>query len=137
MSGKKNPNRQRTDFGKYLLELREDAQLTPSEACKRLRLKSRQRLDNYEVGRTSPSYPTLLKMSQTYHVPIDEILRKAYWPQLILIPLDSLINLEQLNQLSSEDLIKQIEQGLQDSEREKLTKFVENLIYKRAVINRR
>ena len=135
MSPKKNPNRQRTDFGKYLLRLREKACLTPSQAWKRLGLKNRQRLDSFETGKITPAYPILLKMAQLYHTPLDEILRMAHWPQLILLPLDVFIDLDQLDRLSSEDLIVQIENGLSESEREKLTKFIEDLLCKRGVLN--
>lgn len=135
MSGKKNINRERTYFGRYILELRENAGLDPKEVLKKLGLRYRYLLDDLETGRKNPTYPILLKMAHLYNVPLDVILRKAYWPQLILLPLDLLIDLEQLDRLSSEDLIVQIEKGLSESEREELTQFIEDLLCKRIPVN--
>jgi len=134
MAGKKKLDRQRSSFGKYLLGLRTKAELGPTEAYKKLGLKGRHILDDYEIGKVTPRYPTLLRMSQVYHAPLDDILRKAYWPQLILLPLDFFINLDQLDPLTTENLITQIEEGLSEFERKELTKFVEGLLCKRGAV---
>lgn len=125
MSPKKNPLRNRTDFGKYLTALREEkAKLGTAAAAEELGLRNRQQLDHYETGRTKPPDPILIKMAQLYHVAPDEVLRKAHWPQLILLPLVSIIDPERL----SRDLIEEIERGLGKVERQKLTQYVEELL---------
>jgi len=124
MSPKKNPQRERTEFGRYLTSLRERIELGTAVAAREMGLKDRQQLDHYETGRTMPSDSILIKMAQLYRVHPDELLRKAHWPQLILLPLVSIIDPEQL----PEDLIKEIEKGLNKAERQKLTEYIEELL---------
>ncbi len=124
MSPKKNPQRERTEFGRYLTSLRERIGLGTAVAAREMGLKDRQQLDHYETGRTMPSDSILIKMAQLYRVHPDELLRKAHWPQLILLPLVSIIDPEQL----PEDLIKEIEKGLNKAERQKLTEYIEELL---------
>jgi transcriptional regulator with XRE-family HTH domain len=128
MSPKINPQRKRTPFGAYLTELRlQKTTLGTAAAARALRFKDRQKLDNYETGRTKPDDSTLIKMAQLYRVPPEDVLRRAHWPQLILLPLTSVINPEKL----SERLIEELEKGLEEKERLELTSFIEELLSKR------
>lgn len=112
-------------FGAYLRTLRKQNNLSMAEAARRLGLKNRQRLWHYESGRTVPSGPLLIKLAQLYKVRPDEVLKRAYWPQLILLPLISIINPEQL----PEDLVeKLVEDGLKEEGRRDLTQQIEKLL---------
>lgn len=121
------------DFGQYLRELRvENTKLKKAEAARQLGL-SPQQLHYYEKGRTSPPDPVLIKLARLYHVPPDQVLRRAYWPQLILLPLVSILDPDQL----SSALIEALEKGLEASERRELTQFIEDLLRRRLATNQR
>lgn len=130
MSPKKNPHRKRTEFGAYLTGLRKErAKLSAAQAARDLEFNNRQRLYNYEIGPTIPPDSVLIKMARLYRVAPDEILRRAHWPQLIILPLVSIIDPEQL----TKDIIQEIEQGLQRAERQKLTQYIAEIIQERNV----
>jgi len=121
-------------FGKYIKELRQKkAKLKGAEAARKLGLKNRQQLSNYERGRTLPSGPLLIELAKIYNCPPEEVLEKAYWPQMILLPLVAIIDPEQL----SRDLIEQIEKGLEEAERQELTKYIEKLLSRRSTVSQR
>lgn len=130
MCPKRYPQRKRTPFGVYLTELRrQKTGLSTAAAARELGFRDRQQLDHYETGRTKPADSILIKMAQLYRIPPEDILRRAYWPQLILVPLISILDPEQL----SDDLIEEIEKGLQKAERQKLTEYVEELLHGRTM----
>ncbi|MCX6008401.1 MAG: helix-turn-helix transcriptional regulator [Chloroflexi bacterium] len=117
-------------FGRYLRQLREQrTELSQSETAKQLGI-TRQELNYYENGTRTPKDPLLLRLAHLYHVATAEIMEKAYWPQLVLLPLIAIINPEQL----SKDYIDEIEKGLQEDERRKITKFIEDLIRQRVPV---
>lgn len=131
MSPKRNPQRKRTKFGAYLMNLRQHrTELSTAAATRELGFKNRQQLDHYETGRVKPSDSILIKIARLYRVSPDEVLRMAHWPQLILLPLVSIIDPEQL----SNDLIEEIEKGLEKAERQELTRYIEELLRKRAPV---
>jgi len=130
MSPKKNPQRKRTEFGMYLTGLRERVGLGTAAAARELGLKDRQQLDHYETGRTMPPDSILIKIAQLYRVHPDEVLGRAHWPQLILIPLVSIIDPEQFPR----DLIEELEKGLEKAERQKLTVYIERLLRERNMV---
>lgn len=131
MSPKRNPQRKRTEFGAYLTNLRQDrTELHTAAAAKELGFKNRQQLDHYETGRVKPSDSILINIARLYRVSPDEVLRMAHWPQLILLPIISIIEPEQL----SNDLIEEIEKGLERAERQELTRYIEELLRKRAAV---
>ena len=116
------------EFGAYLRELREhNTQLNQAEAARQIEIKPEQ-LNYFEQGTRAPPDTILIKLARLYHVPPEEILARAYWPQLILLPLISIINPEQL----SKELIEEIEKGLEEAERQELTQFIERLLHRRA-----
>ena len=131
MSPKRNPQRKRTKFGEYLKDLREQkTKLSTAAAARELGFKDRQQLDHYETGRTKPSDSILIKIARLYGVPPDNVLRRAHWPQLILLPLVSIIDPEQL----SNDIIEEIEKGLERAERQELTHYIEELLHRRTTV---
>jgi transcriptional regulator with XRE-family HTH domain len=125
MSPKRNPQRKRTKFGAYLTNLRQSrTELSTAKAAKELGFKNRQQLDHYETGRVKPTDSILIQIARLYRVSPDEVLRTAHWPQLILLPIVSIIDPEQL----SDDIIEEIEKGLERAERQKLTRYIEELL---------
>jgi DNA-binding XRE family transcriptional regulator len=131
---KKKQRRQASkQFGAYLTRLREDnTDYIQAEAARQLEI-SRQELNFYEKGTRAPSYPLLLRIAHLYHRPTAEVLERAYWPQLVLLPLIAIVDPEQL----SRDLIEELEKGLQDDEKRKITKLVKKLLCGRAVTTHR
>ncbi|MBI4186656.1 MAG: helix-turn-helix transcriptional regulator [Chloroflexi bacterium] len=117
-------------FGAYLRRLRQNnTELSQVEAARRLGL-SPQELNYYEKGTRVPSDPLLTKLAHLYHVATAEVMEKAYWPQLVLLPLIAIIDPEQL----SRDLIEDLERGLQEAERKEITRHIEELLRKRGMV---
>jgi len=124
MSHKRNPKRERTLLGQYLMALRKKKTgMNCSQAAKQLGFKNRQNLDNYETD-VQPPDSILIKIARLYRVPPDEVLRKAHWPQLILVPIVSIIDPERL----PDNFIKEIERGLNEKERAELTRCIQSLL---------
>lgn len=121
------------EFGAYLKRLRENnTDYIQAEAARQLDV-SRQELNFYEKGTRVPSYPLLLRIAHLYHCPTAEVLERAYWPQLVLLPLIAIVDPEQL----SRDLIEELEKGLQDDEKRKITKLVKKLLRERVMTTQR
>lgn len=92
----------------------------------------RQELNYYEKGDRAPSDSLLMNLAHLYHIPTAEVLERAYWPQLVLLPLIAIIDPEQLPR----DLIEELEKGLDAEERQELTQYIEELLLRRATANR-
>ena len=117
-------------FGDYLRELREsNTNLSQAEAARRVGL-SPEQLNYVEQGTRAPRDLPLIKLAQLYKVSPDEVLRSAYWPQLVLLPLISIIEPEQL----SKDLIEELEKGLAEEERREITQLIEELLHRRTMV---
>lgn len=118
-------------FGAYLKELRENkTPFSQAEVARRLGLSSRQELNNYEKGTRMPSDSLLINLAHSYHVPTAEVLERAYWPQLILLPLIAIVDPEQL----SRDLIEELEKGLKEMERREITQHIKELLSRRTAV---
>jgi len=127
---KKGPS---PEFGTYLKRLRENnTDYIQAEAARQLDI-SRQELNFYEKGTRVPSYPLLLRIAHLYHRPTAEVLERAYWPQLVLLPLVAIVDTKQL----SRDLIEELEKGLQDDEKREITKLIKKLLRGRAMTTQR
>ncbi len=134
MKDLRRPPRQQPSvrFGQYLTRLREqNTELSQAEAARQLDLRPQQ-LNYYEKGSRVPSDPLLMRVAHLYHVPTAEVLEKAYWPQLIILPLIAIIDPDQL----SRDHIEELEKGLDKAERQELTQYIEELLTKRSTLNR-
>lgn len=115
-------------FGAYLRRLREhNTEFNQAEAAGLLSL-TRQELNYYEIGTRVPSDPLLIRLAHLYHVATAEVLERAYWPQLVLLPLIAIIDPEQL----SKDLIEELEKGLKEQERKEITQHIEELLQRRS-----
>ncbi len=111
-------------FGEYLSRLRtQNTELSQTEAAMQLGLQ-RQELNQYEKGTRNPPDSLLIRLAHLYHVPTAEVLERAYWPQLILLPLIAIIYPEQL----SKNIIEELQKGLEEKERKQLTEYIEKLL---------
>lgn len=121
------------EFGDYLRGLREqNTKFSQAEAARRVGLRPGQ-LNYMEQGNRAPNETLpLIKLAQLYHVAPQEVLRRAYWPQLIILPLIAIIEPERL----SSDFIEELQKGLDDKERLELTQYIEELLGRRATANR-
>lgn len=116
-----------TEFGAYLKQWRGEAQLTLEEAASKLGLKCKKPaayLSQIERGHKPIPDAVLVNVARVYHVSPDKVLGKAYWPQLILLPLIAVIDPGQL----PKDFIEELEKGLDDEERRKITQYIDKLL---------
>jgi len=114
-------------FGEYLTRLREEnTELNQAEAASQLGL-SRQQLNYFEKGTRRPSDALLLRLARLYHIASAEVQERAYWPQLVLLPLIAIVDPERLTR----DFIEELEKGLKDAERQELTTHVRELLQRR------
>ena len=128
---KGNPKRQPSvKFGAYLRWLREhNTEFSQADAAKLLGL-TRQELNYYEKGTRVPSDPLLTRLAHFYHVATAEVLERAYWPQLVLLPLIAIVDPDQL----SRDFIEALEEGLRENERKEITQHIEKLLRRRVSV---
>ena len=80
-----------------------------------------------------PSDTILIRLAHLYHMATAEILERAYWPQLVLLPLIAIIDPDQL----SRDLIEELEKGLKEKERKEITQHIEELLHRRDMTKQR
>lgn len=117
-------------FGEYLRRLREDnTELSQTDAARQIGL-SRQELNYYEKGTRVPPDAILTRLARLYHVATAEVLDRAYWPQLVLLPLIAIIDPEQLTR----ELIEELEKGLEEKERSEITQHIDELLRRRATV---
>lgn len=127
---KKTEKYEQKKFGEYLSRLRmQNTELSQTEAAIQLGLK-KQELNQYEKGARKPPDHLLIRIAHLYHVPTAEVLERAYWPQLILLPLIAIICPEKL----SKNIIEEIQKGLEEKERKQLTEYIEKLLKPRCPV---
>ncbi len=120
-------------FGDYLRGLREqNTTLSQAEAARRVGL-SPVLYNGIEQGKKVARDLILIQLARLYHVPPDDVLKRAYWPQLVLLPLIAIIELEQFPQ----DFIEKLEKGLEQEERIEITLHIEQLLRKRVMVVQR
>jgi transcriptional regulator with XRE-family HTH domain len=112
----------RVEFGHYLRELRERRVLQQKEVARELHIN----LCDIEKGGRSVSVAVLIRLAEKYNVPLEELLRKKYSPQLPL--LDGIMR--------PTDLVKDLQQELHPEDMEELTRYIAFLLLKRATANR-
>ena len=118
-----NFGRQRqVDFGRYLRELRERRGLSRTQVADKLHIN----IWEIEKGRRTISVDQLIRMAEKYDVPLEDLLRKKYSPQLPL--LDGIIQ--------PAELVKDLQQELHPEDMEELTRYIAFLLLKRAAANR-
>ena len=114
-------------FGDYLRGLREqNTTLSQADAAREVGL-SPELYNGVEQGKKVARDLILIQLARLYHVPPDEVLKRAYWPQLVLLPLIAIIEPEQL----PTDFIEKLEKGLEQEERIEITLHIEKLLRKR------
>lgn len=118
-----NFGRQRqVDFGRYLRELRERRGLSRTQVADELHIN----IWEIEKGKRPASVDLLLRLAKKYDVPLEDLLRKKYSPQLPL--LDGIIQ--------PAELVKDLQQELHPNDMEEVTRYIAFLLLKRATANR-
>ena len=123
------------DFGDYLRKWREDANLKLEEAASLLGLECKRAegyLSQIETGKKAIPEAILLNVPRVYKVPAEEVLRRAYWPQL---PLDLLTAIMEPAELSKsiEDFLEEIEKKLEEKEKRELTRYAALILLRREI----
>ena len=115
----------RIDFGHYLKGLREDRGKTQTEVEGHLKIKHG-RLSLIESGERPVSDQLLLDLAKEYNVPLEEILRARYRPQLYL--LDGIMR--------PAELIRDLKEDLRPEDMEEVTRYIAFLLLKRVVVSK-
>lgn len=89
------------DYGRRFRFYRDRIGLTQKEAAEQLGITPYQ-LGNYETNRSEPNIGTLKKMSQIYHVSLDQLLCNRWTPSHV--PL-----IEEMPQVDMDEVLKDLE----------------------------
>jgi transcriptional regulator with XRE-family HTH domain len=123
------------DFGDYLRKWREDASLTLEQAAPLLGLECKRAegyLSQIETGKKAIPEAVLLNVPRVYKVPAEEVLRRAYWPQMYLSLLTAIMEPTELPK-SIEDFLEDIEKRLEEKEKRELTRYAALLLLRREI----
>jgi transcriptional regulator with XRE-family HTH domain len=123
------------EFGGYLRKWREAVPLTLDEAAPRLGLESKNpgaHLSMIERGKRPIPEVALLKIPSVYRVSPEEVLRRAYWPQLPLSLLTAIMEPTALPK-AIEDYLRDIENELEENEKKELTRYAALLVLRRHI----
>lgn len=112
----------RVEFGRYLKELRERRRLEQQQVARELHIN----LCDIEKGGRSASVDQLIRLAEKYDVPLEELLRKKYSPQLPL--LDAIVQ--------PAELVKDLQKELRPEEAEEVTRYIAFLLLRRATANK-
>jgi transcriptional regulator with XRE-family HTH domain len=80
-----------------------------------------------ESGQKALPDDVLPKVSEVYDIHPDEVLRRSYWPQLVLLPLFAIVDMKQV----TNDIIDAMEKGFRDAERRELTEKIKEILSRR------
>ena len=116
---------QQTDFGFYLKDLRKHRGLKQKQVARELGLKP-ECLSMIESGRRRAPDELLIQLAKKYRVPLEELLRRKYWPQLLL--LTGIIN--------PTELVTDLRKDLHPEEVEEVTRYIAFLLLRRAAASR-
>lgn len=115
----------RAEFGRYLEGLRKHQRLTQKKAAEQLGI-SPGRLSYIESGNRPVPDELLVRLAEEYHVPLEEILRRKYWPQLPLLT----------GIMHPDELLTDLQKDLHPEEIEELKRYMAFLLLRRATVNR-
>lgn len=116
---------QRVKFGLYLRELRKEKRLTQKKVEDDLGIKHG-RLSLIESGSRPISDQLLVRLADKYGVPLEELLRNKYWPQLPLLT----------GIMKPAELVMDLQKDLHPEDMEEVTRYIAFLLLRRAVANR-
>ena len=124
------------DFGDKLKRWREKAHLTLDQAAPLLGLECKHPegyLSQIETGSKPIPEVALLNVPKVYDIPAEEVLRRAYWPQLHLSLLTAIMAPTELPK-GIEDYLKDLEKELEETEKRELTRYAAFLLLRRHVV---
>lgn len=67
-------------FAERLKQLRNDRKMTQVEICKQFEIQERS-YQNYEIGKSKPTYATLIKIADFHDVPLDYLVGRSDDPK--------------------------------------------------------
>lgn len=112
-------------FGFYLKGLRRRRGLKQKEVAGELGMKP-ESLSMIEKGSRRAPDQLLVELAEKYRVPLEELLRQKYWPQLPL--LDGIMH--------PAELVKDLQQDLHPEDMEEVTSYIAFLLLKRVAANK-
>jgi len=118
------------EFGDWLKTWREARHLTQEAAATLLGIPGKNpaaHLSLIESGERALPDDVLPKVSEVYDIHPDEVLRRAYWPQLVLLPLIAIVDMRRV----TKDIIDAMEKGFKDAERQELTEKIKEILDRR------
>jgi transcriptional regulator with XRE-family HTH domain len=121
------------EFGEWLKQCRKDASLTLEDAAKRLGITSKKPgsyLTMIEKGQRAIPDAALLNVHAVYNLSQEEVLRRAYWPQLPLPMLTAVMELSVLTKLDNEHF-GDLGEILNDEDKVELTRYAAFLIQRK------
>ena len=125
------------EFGAHLKRWREDASLIQNEAALRIGLQCKNPgayLSQIELGHKAMPESALLNVPEVYGVSPEEVLRRAYTPQLPLFLLTAIMEPASLPK-AIEDYLGEIEKQLEEDEMKELTRYAALLLLRRTINN--
>ena len=123
-------------FGECLKKWRDEADLTLEEAAQRLGIECKSPggyLSQIETGKKPIPEAALLNVPKVFKVPAEEVLRRAYWPQLHLSLLTAIMEPTELPK-GIEDYLEDLEKELEETEKRELTRYAAFLLLRRHVV---
>lgn len=127
------------EFGGYLKKWREDMKLSKAEAARQLQISSKKPgsyLGMIEKGdRAIPDIP-LSNVPRVYCVTPEEVIRRAYSPQLPLPFLTAIMAPTELPK-AVEDFLKEFEKQLEEEDKTELTRYAAFLLLRRHLVSKR
>lgn len=123
------------EFGEYLTKWREDADLTLEQAAPLLGIECKHPegyLSQVETGQRPIPETALLNVPKVYKVQPEEVLRRAYWPQMYLSLLTAIMEPTELSK-GIEDFLEELEKELEENEKRELTRYAAFLLLRRYV----
>lgn len=123
------------EFGTHLTNWRKNAKLKLKEAAYLLGLGGKSPgcyLSQIEHGRKPIPEAALLNVPRVYNVPAEEVLRRAYWPQLCLSLLTAIMEPTALPR-GIEDYLEELERELEEQEKRELTRYAAFLVLRRRI----
>lgn len=124
--GEKFGEQHQAEFGYYLRELRRHRGLKQKQVASDLGIKP-ETLCAIEKGKRSAPDEQLACLAQKYGVPLEEILRRKYWPQLRLLT----------GIMTPAELMEDLTKRLLPDEQEEVTRYAAFLLLKRPRANQR
>ncbi len=116
---------QQTAFGLYLKVLRKRRRLKQKNVASELGIKP-ESLSMIERGKRKAPDELLLRLTEKYQVPLEELLLNKYWPQLPLLT----------GIMRPSKLVKDLQKELHPEDMQEVTRYIAFLLLRRTTANK-